>query len=166
MKKLKENKVGLLLSVAVALLLLNIMLLPASFAKYRETATIDVTSGIIAFDPEIENHFDLDGGMARDENGDIPAVFAKPQELDVNVFVTLESEGELPIVYSLILEDGTVLEGEREGNVFTFVFTVPAGETPEFKISPKWDAPYYDERLNSLSEDVSIRIVCEQNVEA
>ena len=154
------------LAAIVVLLLLNALMPWGSFAKYRDTVVIHESAALLEFDPKIGECYDYDGNIVMDEEGEIPCKFVNPQEVDVKVIVILTSEGEFPISYTLVLEDGTELEGVREGNEYTFTFSVPAGETPEFKVASSWDAPNYDERFNGLSEDISIRIICEQDVGA
>ena len=164
MNKIKADRRVLLVAAIVVLLLLNVAMMGDSFAKYKDTVVIDQSAAVLEFDPEIGECYDYNGNIVMDESGEIPCKFVNPQEVDVKVILILETEGELPIAYTLVLEDGTEIEGDREGNEYTFTFPVPAGETPEFKVVPSWNAPNYDERFNGLGEDIHIRIICEQDV--
>lgn len=166
-KILKANKVVLIVSAIVVLLIFNILMLEDSLAKYRSTAVIDKSSAVLEFDPEIGGFEEFDGQLPPGNDGEtgIPCKFKNPQKVDTNVIVILTTEGELPFAYTLVLENGTVIEGEKDGNVYTFIMPVEAGETPSFTIKSKWNAPNYDERFNNLGENFNIKVICEQNVE-
>lgn len=167
MKTLKAHKVTFLVAAIVILLMFNIFMLEDSFAKYRSAAVVDKNSSVLEFDPEIGGFEDFDGFLSPGANGDneIPCKFKSAQDVDTNVIVIVTTEGELPYVYTIELEDGTILEGEKDGNVYTFEFFVPKGERPKFTVKSRWNAPNYDERFNQLSESFNIKIICEQDEE-
>lgn len=167
-KKLRENKRLLLLSAIFVLLILNILMMENSFARYKETVDISKNATVLEFDPEVGGFDEWSGDMPMSEDGESSVSFSLRNMPDVssNLIVVLDVEGEFPLEYKLKLKDGTVVEGEKEGNVYTYVVPMSAGTTEaDFLLISKWNAPYYDERVNMLSEDINLKIICEQSLE-
>ena len=163
-----KTKRGIVVICLLCLLTLNVTLMGVSLARYTQTAAGGSDGGVLAFTPVIKygdawnysGSFVLTGAAGE-------AAKQLPFEVDntengtpIRVTVTLTAEQVLPLTFSLFVagEERTFAAGES----ITYTVDLDLDETVSFLLTAEWAADVYDERLNGITNDVHLSVVCEQ----
>jgi len=163
----QKRKYTALFGVLIMLLLAIVAIGGISLARYTQNAGVEESASVGAFSPvlacgdswETEESFQI-GGLAHPAQ--LPFTVTNENSVTpVLVFVELTAEQVLPLEYGLYLEDELLLPDSVEGNTYTYTHFLANG-TANFELSVSLVAGEYDERFNGLTNDVRLRVVCEQ----
>ena len=151
------------LALTALLLAANLTMMGISFARYITSKEESAEIGVIGFSPALEEDaysgdFKVPGSKTftvTNGNGDVP----------LQLTVTVETKGVMPLTYRLFMGDEELtMEWDAETSSFVSSHAVmPAGTTEqEFTLVSEWRNSEYDEYYGGFSEQVSIRVLCEQ----
>lgn len=164
-RKISKSSVALCL---LFLLIVNFALVGITFGRYREEENKSNDAKVLGFSPVIvQDEFTGDFSITA-ENAVAGMPFTVMNEgagVGLNVFITLQVEGVLPLTYSLYSGE-TKIELTQEGNSFVGETIIPLGQVArEFLLVGAWEESSYDERFNGLTDSVHLSVVCEQRQE-
>jgi hypothetical protein len=151
------------IALTALLLVANLTMMGISFARYRSAFEGSVEVGVIGFSPALEEDafegdFTVPGSKSftvTNGNG----------EVALQLKITIETQGVLPLSYRLFMgEEELTLEWNSSESVYiSESTTMPVGATEqEFTLISDWEGSMYQEYFGGLSEQVSIRVLCEQ----
>lgn len=158
-----------MLVIMVVLLMVNATLMGISFSRFSEAYQNNPSdgsgAGVLRFAPELE-------GGVWSGTFDVPDVKAcaglpftiknNSAGISMRVTISVQSDGILPLSYRLFEGEDELALTEDNGRLVATVFMSVDTDSRSFTLIGEWTDDEYDERFNSLSEHIQLRVLCEQ----